>query len=135
MTVYTLGTLHKWADKIEANVDDLAKNLAFSAFEGVTQRSPVDTGRFKGSWQIKQGSPNLRVLPEGSHSTSGQGEPRKVQGVAESEPGLPWFITNNLDYGPALEDGNSRQAPNGMVKLTMADLKRFVRQEVRKLQT
>lgn len=134
MTVYTMDTLHKWAEKIDANVDDLAQNIAFSAFEGVTKRSPVDTGRFKGSWQIKQGTPNLRVLPEGRHKTTGEGQPRKAR-AASSEPGLPWFITNNLDYGPALEDGNSKQAPNGMVRLTMADLKRFVRQEVRKLKT
>ena len=136
MTVYTVDNLHKWAEKVETNVATLAKHIAFSAFEGVTQKSPVDTGRFKASWNIRQGKVDKSVKPEGKHKTSPRGQasskPANVFNKT-SKPYDPWYISNNLDYGPALENGHSNQAPTGMVKLTVIELKAFVRQEVRKL--
>ncbi len=43
----------------------------------------------------------------------------------------PIYITNNLPYISKLENGSSKQAPNGMVNLTMNEVQRSVANVVR----
>jgi hypothetical protein len=44
-----------------------------------------------------------------------------------------YYIANNLDYGPALEDGHSKQAPHGMVGLTKIKFQGILRDAVEDL--
>jgi hypothetical protein len=129
MTIYTVNTLHKWADKLAIKVELLTQSLAMSALEGVTMKSPTDTGRFKNSWQIAAGKPNLAVLPKGNYGSDfTMPDPPQVK-----DPYTKLFVTNNLDYGPALEDGHSGFAPDGMVKLTMLEVRVHIKSAARKL--
>ena len=42
--------------------------------------------------------------------------------VGNAQPGESIWISNNLPYITALEDGHSKQAPAGMVALSLAEV-------------
>lgn len=81
-------------------------------------KSPVDTGRFRASWTIGLGQLDTTVAPD---TKTGQ--------VAVADPRIPaivigqtYFHGNSLPYARRLEYGWSGQAPNGMVRLTAAEV-------------
>ena len=63
--------------------------IANDAHSSVVRLSPVDTGFFRTSWEYYP-----MEYPEIN-------------------------IRNNTEYGPALENGHSKQAPHGMVQATV----------------
>lgn len=100
------------------------KKVALEAFTRIVVRTPVDTGTLRNNWQISVS------VPKGGT----KGKPRKPPGAAEATAealkalkDLPPFsvvwLTNNLPYAVPIEDGHSkRQAPQGMVGITIAEL-------------
>jgi hypothetical protein len=114
----------KWAKKVRMDTQDFVRLLALRIHDRIVMRTPVDTGRARASWTIVEGEvADLSV------------EDEKVQ-LTESEAGAAalarhgslgrsdvYTIANNLPYITALENGHSGQAPNGMVRLAIADEK------------
>lgn len=90
--------------------------------EGVVLRSPVDTGFFRANWQV-----NIGQRPDGviqSYDLAGGATiTRGLAVIQQAQPGDEIWISNAVVYGPALENGHSQQAPQGMVRLTLADLR------------
>lgn len=110
-------------------VDDLSEELvqaatqkiALTALRGVVLKSPVDTGRFRGNWNVGIGSIDYSTtenIDKGGGDTIAQGAGR-VSGAGTYD--VIW-ITNNLPYANRLENGWSKQAPAGMVALTFAEI-------------
>ena len=103
---------------------ELVALIALTAVRGVVMKSPVDTGRFKGNWNVGIAQPDETttetVDPSGG-STITEADSRLQ--AYEAFQGFPVVhISNNLPYAARLEDGYSGQAPNGMVGLTVAEL-------------
>jgi hypothetical protein len=48
------------------------------------------------------------------------------------EAGSIFYLTNNLPYGERLEYGYSKQAPSGMVRITLAEYEKILRLEASK---
>ena len=96
----------------------VVRKLAFEAYNGVTLKTPVDTGRARGNWNIGAGSPDLSTTEQTS-------SPRPSLAKGDGEKVI--YITNNLPYIERLEDGWSKQSPSGMVGLTMIELSNAVR--------
>lgn len=98
-------------------------------FTQVVQKTPVDTGRARGNWQISIGTDNTGELDRDDKKQKGakpsflSEEASKLEGCKGDET---IFISNNLPYIQALEYGSSKQAPNGMVGITMANIKRNI---------
>lgn len=105
--------------------DDLmqlvTQKLALQALSGVVLKSPVDTGRFRGNWNVSvdvRDDTTTDATDKGGAATIAKG-----QGVITAVP--PYrtiWLTNNLPYARRLETGWSQQAPVGMVALTLAEL-------------
>lgn len=122
--------------KTNIKADIVLRKIAFDCFNGVITMSPVDTGRFRGSWNISINSPNLSVLPEiftkspisaGSPLTDQQARGWNLEGVLSGITfGQTIYITNNLPYAVALENGWSKQAPHGVMRVTFERVKRDV---------
>jgi hypothetical protein len=78
-------------------------------------------GRFKGNWQVTIGAPSEVAVP----SIDPAGEATILAGTATLEaavrPREVW-LTNNLPYSERLESGWSKQAPVGVVAVTMAEI-------------
>jgi hypothetical protein len=116
----------------------VVKKIAFDGLRGVMKKSPVDTGRFRASWRVGINTPDLSTAPKlkaGSSDDSGRlrddkgkfvsgfGAGSGNQVINRANWGDTIFITNNLPYGPRLENGWSKQAPQGMLKLTFLELR------------
>ncbi|AHG41132.1 hypothetical protein N018_13300 [Pseudomonas syringae CC1557] len=87
-------------------------------------------GRFRGNWMFGIGAPNDSTTeeldPSGSKSNA-----RIANGVLEFHAGDVAYITNSLPYAIPLEFGHSTQAPNGMVRVTLAHFQKTVEDVVR----
>lgn len=78
-------------------------------------------GRFRANWQIGIASPNTAttdLIDPAGGATIG----RLTSVAAAVHAGGVIYITNSLPYAIPLERGHSKQAPQGMVRLTMIDL-------------
>lgn len=113
--------ISRWIEKAKGNADKVTRAAAVLAAQGVVQMSPVDTGRFRGNWQLGIGSVNADtsspVDPGGAQVLG------RIQAqVAQASAGDVLWVSNSLPYAQRLEMGWSKQAPSGMVRVTMADL-------------
>jgi hypothetical protein len=116
-------TLNEFVKKAEIAPALVATKVAFEIYGRVISTTPVDTGWAKASWNIREKRPSLETPPEGSDQPLPQPPP-----VATSDFPI-WYVTNNVPYILALENGHSRQAGKGyMVKRALntvqADLKK-----------
>ena len=97
------GDIDNFIKKTEAKTLIVFKKVSFDVFGRIIRRTPVDTGRLKGNWQITS---NIKL-------------------------GKRVFISNNLPYAKRIEDGYSKQAPMGMVKVTVAEFLPIVQKALR----
>jgi hypothetical protein len=86
-------------------------------------------GTFRANWQLGIGSLKPGELKD-KDKTGGPTIAKVTAGIPAKPAGGVYFIGNNLDYGPALEDGHSTQAPFGMVSLTSVEFGGIVDQAV-----
>jgi hypothetical protein len=85
----------------------------------VKQASPVDTGRFRASWQVGQNSAPGGIKPPGSYSGSA---PISRIGYQQEKPGNIYSVHNNLPYAERLATGWSSQASAGWVQGVAKDV-------------
>ena len=122
------GDLKKFAQSTNLEIETVVRKVAFDIYKGITQKTPVDTGRAKANWNIGLGNIDRTIQDATSTELGSAGKlniPRKGTGKK------PIFITNSLPYINVLENGSSEQAPNGMVNLTMLDAQRSIRNAIR----
>lgn len=113
--------LKAFAEKAEGRMDTVVRKITLDLDTRIVQRTPVDTGRAQNNWNIAPDTPDTSTTEETDKSeqsiiTKAQAEINRLKA------GGKIFITNNLPYIEALEDGHSEaQAPNGMVAVTLAE--------------
>jgi len=107
---------------VKAREDVIVRRVGLQALESVVRMSPVDTGRFKGNWQVGLSAP-VRATLETEDKSGTQTIARGNQVLSHAQAGGIIYLSNNLPYARALEYGHSQaQAPNGMVRITVARL-------------
>ena len=123
-------TFNPIRDKTLRRLGDVQRRVALDAFGRVVRRTPVDTGRARGSWGVAVGQP--RPGPHDREDSTGSEVNREAQNViATLNLGDRVFLVSNLVYMPPLESGSSRQAPAGMVSITRNELQPMVDAAVR----
>jgi len=133
--------LQLFAKRAGVKADLLVKRVVAGVAESLIMRSPVGDasywkspppkgytgGRFRGNWDYGFNAPQSQqfevIDKTGSLSTSRIAAKMKAGQMA----GHIHYITNSLPYAIRLEDGWSRQAPNGMVSLTVQAFQGLVR--------
>lgn len=139
--------LTRFAQKAGSNARLVVKKVVIDVSSSIVVKTPVGDpsqwvmaappgyvgGRARGSWQYAQGAP-LETEP-GGVDPSGAGPIARVRaGVETGDPATNHYITSTVPYMRRLEyDGWSRQAPNGMVRLTIEEYQRFVDNATRNL--
>jgi len=88
------------------------------------QASPVDTGRFRASWQVGENSAQGGQKPEGTYSATPSIERLNYQ---QERVGNVYSVHNNLPYAEPLARGSSKQASPGWVQGVAKDIQGFVR--------
>ena len=109
------GDLKEFAKKLDVNLGIVVTKIALEAWTRITDRTPVDTGRARASWQIKEGEPSSTIPDEEDHA-----DPSPPVVLFKGKKSV--FVTSALDYIIYLEGGSSNQAPAGMVEITMAEI-------------
>ena len=132
--------LRDYARRKNVEIRDVRKAYAFALYSSIVRKTPVDTGRARGNWQVTAGS------PAGGEVEDRMKTPRGMDSVPDVNGDESIFITNNLPYITALEYGGysdpvekgtynkrtksyevrsdggySKQAPHGMVGVTLAN--------------
>jgi hypothetical protein len=124
--------ISKWVEKAQGRIDLVVRKISLDVFRRVIMKSPVLSGRFKGNWQVAIGN-----IPAGTlaiDDKSGTATMAKVTAATmRLNAGEVIYLVNNLSYSRVLEYGHSKQAPNGMVRLTLAEFPQAVRKAASEL--
>ena len=92
------------------------QKIAMQCLRGIVLRTPVDTGRARSNWAVSIGEADT------SEKDIGGADATIAVGAATIATAPAYgriFIANGLPYILALEYGHSKQAPGGMVRLTL----------------
>ena len=111
--------LARFGQAIGDDVAEARRRVAHDLFDRITRKTPVDTGRLRASWTMTDHRPSARVAPAGQSSYPARGE------IAARfvDPFAVTWIVNNLAYAGEIEfGGRSKQAPAGMVRVSLAEV-------------
>jgi hypothetical protein len=89
-------------------------------------QSPVDTGRFRVSWQIGQNAADSTPAPEGSYGAGITPPKGSNYQPGQEKLGNYYSVHNNLPYAEPLAQGHSPKAPAGWVDRTAREMQNFV---------
>lgn len=109
--------------ELEENAGKFVRALGLETMGRVMRKTPVDTGRARANWNAAVGSPKREVDEDLDASDVRSRQAAAEQEIADFGPGKSLYVTNGLPYIPPLEDGHSDQAPQGMIKVTVEELK------------
>lgn len=117
----------KWSDETANKVELAIRKIAIDAFTRIVLRSPVDTGRFRGNWQV-----SIENIPIGTVNQSDESGSETIAEIVKVASELKGdqaiYLVNNLPYARRLEYGWSKQAPGGMVRLTVQEFQSIIKQ-------
>lgn len=127
-----MDTINRWVEETEETINDVLQTIVIMVGTSVVTLSPVDTGLFKGNWQLSidtgTNSSLLREDKEGAETIA------EIAKKANSfTAGQIAYIQNHILYGYDLEYGSSPQArnPDGMVRVTAVKFLKIVDDAVR----
>lgn len=133
--------MERFMKTTKSDAETAVAKIIVIALQGIMTKTPVDTGRARGNWNVAHSRPDLSVSDEGypesdgviGAETAGAAQSAATQnakqyakakglGTIAVRVGGDVYISNNLPYIRGLEYGASQQS-NGMVRRTMADIK------------
>lgn len=114
---------------LDANeaLETVVKRVEIEIFSRILFRSPVDTGRFRGNWFVDQRKVTNDVDKSGEITVA-----RMTEAVNASQVGGVTSYINSLPYSERLEFGYSQKAPEGVVRITVAEFGAIVEEEAAK---
>lgn len=98
----------------------IMQKVAMQVLTGVVLKTPVDTGRARGGWQLDIG--DYSGTPERLDPTGAAVFADAARKLGALKFGERVVIGNNVHYITYLEEGSSKQAPQGMVAITLAEV-------------
>lgn len=124
MGVFT-AALKGFEDRTGEKADRFVRYVMLEFRTRLIVRSPVDTGRFRNNWQY-----GVEVAPsgviEGADRSGADVSARIAAQIPVKAAGHVHYLVNNLPYGQSLEDGGSKQAPSGVVGITLLETDQVV---------
>ena len=110
--------IRSFRGKVKSRVGAVVRLTALDIFNRVTKKTPVDTGRARAGWNLAIGHADLSVPPEGQENY-----PAPTPKLGRIEAGDTVVLSDNVPYIGELENGHSKQAPAGMVRLSIEETK------------
>lgn len=121
-----MSTFTSTFDRFKELPEKVVRGTLISLTNRIIERSPVDEGAFRNNWQFSVGSPAKKKLT-GTDKSGAKTQAKLKKTILSTEIGNVYYITNNLPYGERLEYGWSSQAPQGMVRVTLAEFDAFLK--------
>lgn len=123
----------RFVEKAKAAPEQVVRKVGLDLASRVVLRSPVDTGRFRANWNVAFGRVDTLTTPS-TDKTGGKTIERVRVQLNGWQPGQDIYLTNSLPYAIPLEYGHSKkQAPLGMVRITVTEFQTFVNAAVAEL--
>lgn len=121
--------LSKVVDKIHGDFNEFYKQVCLEVLTRIVFRTPTDTGRARGNWQVEFGRPASASL-----TVTGTEDAMTDLALSRGElklGSMPPFsivhITNNVEYISYLEyDRRSSQHPEGMLEITLTEMETWL---------
>jgi hypothetical protein len=118
-------TIGQWSNELRDDYERLLQAAVLHTDSMLKEESPVDTGRFRNSWQIGENGTGEYEGEEGG----GENEPRGMNYNPGNEKiGNTYTIHNSLPYAEALATGHSKQASPGWIEQIAKDMQSWVNQ-------
>jgi len=118
-------SVNAFITKAKANQEQVVRAASIRILSRLVLMSPVDTGRFRGNWQVTfeaaASEPVTAIDPDGSETIAAGSVIIETFRVGMNAV----YFTNALPYAYRLEMGHSDQAPGGMVRITAAEFQQF----------
>lgn len=138
MANYTIrqfhGSIDAWIKAAGNTVEDAVEIMLKDVHRALVHGSPVDTGRFRGNWQVTFNAPamhSLNVYDRQGGKTIAAGD-AKINGMFRNGAAITSVhFSNMLIYANALEYGHSKQAPAGVVGIVAIRLRSFMADGIR----
>lgn len=120
--------ISKFIKKAKGQEEVVIRKIGLELFTKVVMKSPVDTGRFRGNWNLSINTVNDATSEIVDKLPYGSAPGATVYGKAESNVNR-WklsdnsiYIANGLPYAERLEFGYSKQASGGMARLSVMEI-------------
>lgn len=130
-------SIQDFIKKAKKNPELVVRQVTIKLYSAIILASPVDTGRFRMNWQATTDTPATGILvgndPSGSRAINAA-----TNFVTNSAQWDEFRFTNNLPYaeviefggypgdGPNTTGGFSKQAPAGVVRVTVKRFQRLI---------
>ena len=128
----------KFAEKAKVGYSDAVNISLLSVSRSVIMMTPVDEGRARGSWFASLSSYPATIAEHDGANLA------QVMSVTSKAAGNVFYLTSNLPYMPSLEygwypnpsegektiNGYSKQAPNGMLRISVENFEQSLKQSV-----
>lgn len=128
------GKIDKWIEAAGNGVVDCVEIFAGKVQTALVEGSPVDTGRFRGNWQVTPNRPPLYALnnyDKDGGKTIAEGK-RAIHAILRGGGAVRSIhFSNMLIYANALEYGHSKQAPAGVVGIVAIRLRTFMAEAIK----
>lgn len=125
--------LQQFVDKAKGNAEQVVRKVGIDVLSSVVLKSPVDTGRFRANWTV--GTAGIGKTTTATDKSGSATISTGTAKIMQVRLGQSIWLSNSLPYARRLEYGWSRtKAPNGMVRVTIAEWNRFVEDAVRSLE-
>lgn len=103
----------------------IVQKLSLEILRRIVIKTPVDTGRARGNWMvainsIPQGIIEIERLSESQAQAFALSNGIPI--IKSAKPFTAISIANNLPYIGVLEMGSSKKAPQGMVRVSLAEI-------------
>lgn len=139
--------MRRWAQVTGKTVNQTVRSVQLQALSNVIEATPVDTGQARGGWHTSVGQPSTQVGGQDDKI----GRATKARGRADTRAvGDIFYVVNNLPYIGVLEfgqygtgpgatqkttrDGYSTQAPEGMVRISVIEIRAAIRRTIQDAQ-
>jgi len=120
----------KLLDAVGDKAELVTRKVAEDLINSVVLKSPVDTGAFRGNWNLSFGAADLSNSAPSNTDSVGKARAK----LAGFKMGDHIFIVNNMPYAKRLEfDAWSSQAPQGIVRITVLEYGMYLRKQVQRL--
>lgn len=117
-------------EKTKVKAETAVRKCALDLGASMVRMSPVDTGRFRGAWMYG----NAAMPTDQPNTPTPEASMGRINvGLGDWRSGQTIYMVNNLPYARRLEYGWSKQAPAGMVRLTVQNYTRYLEKAVKSL--
>lgn len=121
--------LQAFGELVQQEADEVFQIVATEVGQSVINLTPVDTGRALSNWNAGINSPD-DVYRETEDPMDSKTSARLASELKGLKFGDTAYITNATPHVPFLEYGSSKQAPNGMIRITLARFNNIVQDAV-----